>query len=66
MPAVLRIVSVSLLDVEVFAWWKYCVGRYRWVGVLVSNGISTLVESAVFVGIAFVGVLPVVPLVTGH
>ncbi len=56
----------SLLDVEVFAWWKRRVGRHRWARVLVSNTISTLVDSAVFVAIAFVGVLPLAPLVIGQ
>jgi uncharacterized integral membrane protein (TIGR00697 family) len=56
----------SLLDIEVFAWWKNRVGRYRWARVLVSNAISTLVDSAAFVAIAFVGVLPLAPLVTGQ
>ena len=46
----------SLIDVEVFAWWRRRIGRYRWARVLVSNTISTLVDSVIFITIAFVGV----------
>lgn len=56
----------SLLDVEIFAWWKEHVRRYRWARVMVSNALSTLVDSVVFVGIAFAGVLPLLPLVAGQ
>lgn len=56
----------SLIDTEVFAWWRERVGGYRWLRVLVSNAISTLVDSAVFITIAFVGVFPVLPLIRGQ
>ena len=46
----------SLIDVEVFAWWRRRIGRYRWARVLVSNTISTLVDSVIFITIAFLGV----------
>lgn len=46
----------SLIDVQVFAWWRQRVGKYRWARVLVSNAISTLVDSIVFITIAFWGV----------
>jgi uncharacterized integral membrane protein (TIGR00697 family) len=56
----------SLLDAELFAWWRARVGGYRWVRVLVSNAVSTAVDSLVFVTLAFAGVLPVLPLVAGQ
>jgi queuosine precursor transporter len=58
--------AASLLDAEVFAWWRARVGGYRWVRVLVSNAVSTAVDSLVFVTLAFAGVLPVLPLVVGQ
>ncbi|HZS32226.1 MAG TPA: queuosine precursor transporter [Methylomirabilota bacterium] len=56
----------SLLDAELFAWWRARVGGYRWVRVLVSNAVSTGVDSAVFVTLAFAGVLPLLPLIAGQ
>jgi uncharacterized integral membrane protein (TIGR00697 family) len=56
----------SLLDVQVFAWWRERIGRYRWARVLVSNAVSTLVDSAIFVTIAFVGVQPVLLIIGGQ
>lgn len=56
----------SLLDTEVFAWWRARVAGPKWLRVLISNAISTLVDSALFIGIAFAGVLPVWPLVRGQ
>jgi len=56
----------SLVDAELFAWWRARVGGYRWMRVLVSNALSTAVDSLVFVTLAFAGVLPVLPLVVGQ
>jgi uncharacterized integral membrane protein (TIGR00697 family) len=56
----------SLIDVEVFAAWKQRVHGPKWLRVLVSNAISTAVDSAVFVTIAFAGKLPVLPLIAGQ
>lgn len=56
----------SLIDVEIFALWKERVGGYRWMRVLVSNSISTGVDSILFVLIAFAGVLPLIPLIAGQ
>lgn len=56
----------SLIDVQVFAWWRERVGRYKWARVLASNAVSTLVDSIVFILIAFWGVLPVLPLIQGQ
>lgn len=56
----------SLVDAEVFAWWRERIGGYRWGRVLVSNAVSTAVDSGVFVTLAFAGVLPVLPLALGQ
>jgi uncharacterized integral membrane protein (TIGR00697 family) len=56
----------SLIDTEVFAWWRIKVGKYKWARVLVSNSVSTLIDSILFIGIAFYGVLPILPLITGQ
>lgn len=56
----------SLIDTEVFAWWKKKVGRGRWARVLASNSISTLVDSYLFITIAFYGTMPILPLVSGQ
>lgn len=56
----------SLVDTEIFAWWREHVGGYRWLRVLVSNAISTLVDSAVFITLAFAGVFPLLPLIRGQ
>ena len=56
----------TLIDVQVFAWWRERVGRYRWARVLTSNTVSTLIDSVVFITIAFLGVMPVLPLIAGQ
>jgi hypothetical protein len=56
----------SLADAELFAWWRARIGGYRWMRVLVSNTLSTGVDSVIFVTLAFAGVLPVLPLIVGQ
>lgn len=56
----------SLVDTEIFAWWRAHVGGPKWVRVLTSNAVSTLVDSILFISIAFAGVLPVWPLIRGQ
>lgn len=56
----------SLVDVEVYHFWKARVEKAKWSRVLVSNGISTFVDSCVFIVIAFYGAMPVVPLIIGQ
>lgn len=56
----------SLIDVEVFAVWKERVRGPRWARVLVSNAVSTAVDSALFVVVAFAGTLPLLPLIGGQ
>jgi len=58
--------AASLVDAELFAWWRARIGGYRWMRVLVSNALSTGLDSVVFVTLAFVGVLPVLPLIVGQ
>jgi uncharacterized integral membrane protein (TIGR00697 family) len=43
----------SLVDLRVFAWWRRHGRGPRWTRVLASNTVSTLVDSVVFIGIAF-------------
>jgi uncharacterized integral membrane protein (TIGR00697 family) len=56
----------SLIDTEVFAWWRQRIGGYKWARVIASNAVSTLVDSVMFITIAFLGVLPVLPLIRGQ
>jgi uncharacterized integral membrane protein (TIGR00697 family) len=56
----------SLIDVQVFAWWRARVGRFKWLRVLASNAVSTLVDSVIFILLAFGGVMPVWPLIVGQ
>jgi uncharacterized integral membrane protein (TIGR00697 family) len=55
-----------LIDTQVFAWWKQRVGRARWLRVLVSNSVSTGVDSVVFITLAFYGVMPILGLILGQ
>ncbi len=56
----------SLIDTEIFAWWRERVGGYRWLRVLASNTVSTFVDSVVFITLAFAGVFPIWPLIRGQ
>jgi uncharacterized integral membrane protein (TIGR00697 family) len=56
----------SLVDTEIFAWWRARVGGPKWARVLTSNAVSTLVDSVLFITIAFAGALPVWPLIGGQ
>ena len=56
----------SLIDVQIFAWWKQVIGKHKWARVLASNAVSTGVDSVVFVMVAFWGSLPVMPLIAGQ
>ena len=56
----------ALVDAEIFAWWRARIGGFRWLRVLASNTVSTAVDSAVFVTLAFAGVLPLGPLIIGQ
>jgi hypothetical protein len=56
----------SLVDAEIFAWWRAHVAGPKWARVLTSNAISTLLDSVLFITIAFAGVLPLWPLIWGQ
>lgn len=56
----------SLIDVEIFAAWKRRVGGHKWARVILSNTVSTAVDSALFVTAAFAGTLPLIPLIVGQ
>jgi hypothetical protein len=56
----------TLLDVEIFAFWRERVRGPAWIRVIVSNAVSTAVDSAVFVVVAFAGVLPLTGLIAGQ
>ena len=57
--SILAEVVSELVDTEVYQRWvQRMSGRYQWGAVLVSNGLAIPVDTAIFVAIAFVGVLP--------
>lgn len=56
----------SLIDAEIFALWKSRIRGPRWLRVLVSNTVSTGVDSVVFITLAFYGLMPVWPLIEGQ
>ncbi|MEM6529531.1 MAG: queuosine precursor transporter [Chloroflexota bacterium] len=52
-------IIAELIDTEVYRAWVNRMGqRYQWGRVLVSNAVSVPIDSAIFVAIAFVGVVP--------
>jgi uncharacterized integral membrane protein (TIGR00697 family) len=56
----------SLIDAEIFSFWRARVQRLRWTRVLVSNAISTWVDSVIFITLAFYGTMPVWILIKGQ
>lgn len=56
----------SLIDAEIFAFWRARLRGPKWLRVLVSNTISTWVDSVVFITFAFYGVMPIWPLIKGQ
>lgn len=56
----------SMVDVEIYHLWKKRVRKAKWSRVLASNSVSTLVDSFVFITIAFAGVMPILPLIAGQ
>src|SRR5512136_1752624 len=55
----------SLIDAEIFSFWRARVQRFKWTRVLVSNAISTWVDSVIFITLAFYGTMPVWMLIKG-
>jgi queuosine precursor transporter len=56
----------SLLDVEVYARLRERFAHAAWSRILLSNTVSTAVDSTIFVVIAFGGVMPVMSLILGQ
>jgi uncharacterized integral membrane protein (TIGR00697 family) len=56
----------SFIDAEIFAFWKARVHGPKWLRVLVSNAISTGIDSMVFITLAFYGVMPIGGLIQGQ
>ena len=56
----------SMVDVEIYHLWKKRIQKAKWSRVLASNSVSTLVDSCIFITIAFAGVMPVLPLIIGQ
>jgi len=56
----------SLIDAEVFAFWRVYVKGPKWARVLISNTISTAVDSVIFITLAFYGLMPVWALIKGQ
>jgi hypothetical protein len=56
----------SFIDAEVFAFWKARLQGPKWIRVLVSNAISTWVDSVVFITFAFYGTMPIWILIKGQ
>jgi uncharacterized integral membrane protein (TIGR00697 family) len=56
----------SLVDVEIYHLWKKRIQKAKWSRVLVSNSVSTFVDSCAFITIAFAGVMPILPLIIGQ
>lgn len=56
----------SFLDTEVYAWLKRRGAGYRWTWVLASNAAGTLLDSVLFITLAFYGKFPILPLILGN
>ena len=56
----------SLIDAEIFSFWRARVQQLKWTRVLVSNAISTWVDSVIFITLAFYGTMPVWILIKGQ
>jgi len=69
-----RIVVASLLaylvssfaDREIYHWVVLRWGARPWLRVVTSNAVSTLVDSVLFITVAFIGVFPVLELILGQ
>ena len=56
----------SLMDAEIFALWKSHMRGPKWARVLISNAISTGIDSMVFITLAFYGLMPLWALIQGQ
>ena len=56
----------SFIDTEIFAFWRARIQGLKWTRVLVSNAISTWVDSVIFITLAFYGIMPIWMLIKGQ
>ncbi len=56
----------AFIDAEIFAFWRIHVRGPKWTRVLVSNALSTWVDSVVFIALAFYGIMPIWILIKGQ
>lgn len=56
----------SFIDAEAFAFWKTRIKGPKWTRVLMSNAVSTWVDSVVFITLAFYGIMPIWILIKGQ
>jgi uncharacterized integral membrane protein (TIGR00697 family) len=56
----------SLTDAEIFAFWKSHVRGPKWARVLISNTVSTGIDSIAFISLAFYGLMPLWTLIAGQ
>jgi hypothetical protein len=56
----------AFIDAEIFAFWRVHVRGPKWTRVLVSNTLSTWVDSVVFITLAFYGIMPIWVLIKGQ
>jgi len=56
----------SMADAEIFAFWKTHVHGPKWLRVLISNSISTGIDSLIFITLAFYGIMPLWGLIEGQ
>ncbi|MBM4349140.1 MAG: queuosine precursor transporter [Deltaproteobacteria bacterium] len=56
----------SLIDAEIFAFWRSRIRGPKGLRVLVSNTISTGLDSIIFITLAFYGIMPIWPLIEGQ
>ena len=66
LASLIAYLASSLVDVEVYHFWRRQMERWKWSRVLASNAVSTFVDSVVFIFLAFYGTLPVIPLIKGQ
>src|SRR4030042_4234443 len=56
----------SLIDAEIFALWRARIRGPKWLRVLVSNTLSTAIDSVIFIALSFYGLMPVWGLIKGQ
>ncbi|MFH1010567.1 MAG: queuosine precursor transporter [bacterium] len=64
--SLLAYLASSFADREIYHWVVFRWGAKPWLRVVTSNAVSTLVDSVLFISIAFVGVFPITGLIVGQ